>query len=152
MVLHANTKFDLQFMLNTCVNYFNYIGLDISVDGRDKSVYSSNTGAPTTKNEHLSVVVNENGKMVRKNLPYYESHESYKYLGLWINIDLNWGAQTRASNLMFQKYTSFLYKKCFNASQTAEILNLVIFPAITYRMNLIKYPDEVHSEVGQDRP
>jgi hypothetical protein len=31
----------------------------------------------------------------------------------------------------------------FNASQTVEILNLVIFPAITYRMNIIKYPDDI---------
>ena len=41
---------------------------------------------------------------------------------------------------MYSKYLSYLYKKCFNASQTAEILNLVVFPSLTYRMNIIKFP------------
>jgi hypothetical protein len=28
-------------------------------------------------------------------------------------------------------------------TSTAEILNLVIFPAITYRMNIIKYSNDI---------
>jgi hypothetical protein len=53
------------------------------------------------------------------------------------------GIQINASKATFDKYVAHLYKKCFNASQTAEILNLVVFPAITYRMNLVRYPEDV---------
>jgi hypothetical protein len=38
---------------------------------------------------------------------------------------------------MYSRYILYLYKKCFNVTQTVEILNLVIFLAITYRMNII---------------
>ena len=112
------------------------------MDGRDKSVYTNNTGLPYDDDEHLTITTFRNNKQQIKKLPYYYSNESYKYLGLWINLDLSWSDQTKASNAMFNKYIAFLYKKCFNATQTAEILNLVIYPAITYRMNLMKYSDK----------
>ena len=44
------------------------------------------------------------------------------------------------------KHLAYLRKKCFTASQTAEILNLVVFPAITYRMGVIVFPDEYISK------
>ena len=65
--------------------------------------------------------------------------ESYKYLGIWINLNLDWSDQMKQSNCSFNKYISYLYKKCFTATQTGEILNLVVFPTITYRMNVINY-------------
>jgi hypothetical protein len=139
MVLHAGTRIDLQRLLNECAKYFEFVGLDIAADGRDKSVYTSNTGPPSASNR-LHFTTHKNGVPEVKYLPYYESDESYKYLGLWINLDLDWEKQTRISNAMYSKYICYLYKKCFTASQTAEILNLVVFPAITYRMNLINYP------------
>jgi hypothetical protein len=41
---------------------------------------------------------------------------------------------------MFSKYILYLYKKCFNTIRTVEILNLVVFSAITYQMNIIFFP------------
>ncbi|EFE49442.1 hypothetical protein NEIELOOT_01787, partial [Neisseria elongata subsp. glycolytica ATCC 29315] len=65
------------------------------------------------------------------------------YLGVWINLDLNWNKQTQATSFQYSTYISYLYKKCFNATQTMEILNLVVFPAITYRMNIVYFPPKV---------
>ena len=141
MVLHTNSRNELQKLLNICNEYFEYVGLDIAVDGRDKSVYTSNTGTPLPQNM-LKITKYVNGIPETKILPYYKKNESYKYLGLWINLDLSWEEQTKISNFTYNKYISYLYKKCFNASQTVEILNLVVFPSITYRMNIMKYPDE----------
>src|ERR1700679_2928149 len=140
MVLHSHTQANLQSLLNTCVEYFQFIGLDISVDGRDKSVYTNNLTSPSVSEQTLKVTTVHKNKTTTKTLPFYKSKESYKYLGIWINLDLNWSDQTRISNAMYSKYLSYLYKKCFNASQTAEILNLVVFPSLTYRMNIIKFP------------
>jgi hypothetical protein len=123
-----------------CVEYFQFIGLDISVDGRDKSVYTNNLTSPSVSEQTLKVTTVHKNKTTTKTLPFYKSKESYKYLGIWINLGLNWSDQTRISNAMYSKYLSYLYKKCFNASQTAEILNLVVFPSLTYRMNIIKFP------------
>ncbi len=33
----------------------------------------------------------------------------------------------------------FIEKKCFNATQTISIINKVLIPAITYRMNIIVF-------------
>ena len=53
MVLHTNTKRDIQKLLNKCVKYFDFIGLKISTDGRNKSIYTSNIGKPITRDEKL---------------------------------------------------------------------------------------------------
>ena len=129
MVLHTNTNQTLQYLLNTSVEYFEFVGLQLATEGRDKTVYMNNTSERDT----LTTKTWENGKWTKKTLPYYTKEESYKYLGLNINLDLNWEDQTNASHGVFMKYISYLYKKCFNATQTIEILNLVVFPAITYR-------------------
>ena len=63
-------------------------------------------------------------------------------IGIWINLTLNWTDQINASNFIYTKYVTYLYKKCFNATQTVEILNLVVFPAITYRMNIVYFPSK----------
>ena len=75
MVLHTNTKKQLQSLLDKSVQYFNQIELEISVDRRDKSVYTSTTGSPITRQEQLTVTIIKNGKEEIKALPYYESHE-----------------------------------------------------------------------------
>ena len=80
MVLHTHTKRNLQKLLDYCVDYFQYVGLDISVDGRDKSVYTNNTRAPITEEEQLIVKTLKNKKIIKTALPYYTSQESYKYL------------------------------------------------------------------------
>jgi hypothetical protein len=43
MVLHSNSFTDLQKMLNKCVEYFEYVDLEIAINRRNKSVYTSNT-------------------------------------------------------------------------------------------------------------
>jgi len=140
MVLHANTNKELQFMLNEVINFFEYVGLQIAYDTRDKSVYTNNTSGID------KLYIDEKDQynnVIRKYLPYYSKEESYKYLGVWMNLSLNWNAQISASNFVYNKYITYLYKKCFNATQTVEILNLVVFPTITYRMNIIWFPEKI---------
>jgi len=74
-------------------------------------------------------------------LPWYEKDESYKYLGVWINLNLDWSHQTQVFKLYLLciNIWHYLRKRCFTASQAAEILNLVVFPSITYRMSVVKY-------------
>src|ERR1700753_2379688 len=131
MVLHTNKNEDLQELMNLCVNYFKFVGLQIAVDGRDKTVYTHNLN----RDIYDLYIRDKEGNRVK--IPIYSKTESYKYLGLWINLELNWEKQQHMSEKTINRYISFLYQKCFNASQTIEILNLVVFPAITYRMNFL---------------
>jgi hypothetical protein len=74
-------------MLNKCIEYFEYIGLEITINGRDKSVYTNNLAIQN--NNTLKVIKNIDDKYISKELLKYEKNESYKYLGLWINLELD---------------------------------------------------------------
>jgi hypothetical protein len=74
-------------MLDKCVEYFKYVGLEIAIDERDKSVYTNNLAIQN--NNTLKVIKNIDNKYISKELPKYEKNESYKYLGLWINLKLD---------------------------------------------------------------
>ena len=113
--------------------YFMYYGLELSLGGKDKTVYTSNNSVQ--EGTHLTY----NGK----NIPWAEPHESYKYLGIYINLNLDWKQQIKISSYKYLRHIAYLHKRCFNASQTAEILNLVVFPAITYRMCVVIFPKEL---------
>jgi hypothetical protein len=136
MVLHTNTNKDLQYLFDECKSYFDFVGLNISYNDKekDKIIYTNNTSRFDT----LYFDEKDNNRnIIRKYVLYNSGKEFYKYLEIWINLELDWTKQISVTNFMFSKYISYLYKKCFNATQTVEILNLVVFPAITYRMNII---------------
>lgn len=140
MVLHANKNFDLQLLMNDCANYFTYVGLSFSIDGTDKTVYTNNL----IYNIYNIYIRDKNHNLVK--IPYYKKSESYKYLGVWINLDLNWEKQQNVLSSTINKYITYLYKKCFNATQTIEIVNLVIFLTVTYRMNFAYFDKTLTNE------
>ena len=45
MVLHANTNEELQYLFNKCMDFFNFVGLKIAFNGRDKLIYTNNTSS-----------------------------------------------------------------------------------------------------------
>ena len=135
IILYAQNRIMLQKLVNIVQKYFKFFGLEICVDGRDKSIYTSNHII------NLSIKVDKkvDNKWISTDLPFYKPNESYKYLGVWINLNLDWSEQIKISNFIYHKNIAYLFKRCFTASQTAEILNLVVFPAITYRMSIVNY-------------
>jgi Reverse transcriptase (RNA-dependent DNA polymerase) len=132
MVLTSSSNRNMQELFDITTQYFNYFGLEMCIDDRDKTVYTSNRGSVEGK------TLLYNGKKV----PWLKPSESYKYLGVYINLDLNWNKQILITDLGFIRHIAYLRRKCFTASQTAEILNLVVFPVITYRMCVVVFPDE----------
>ena len=86
MVLNTNTNKELQYMFYEYINYFEFIGLQIFYNDRDKSVYTNNT----SKYEKIYIDKKDtNNLIIRKYLLYYNETEFYKYLGIWINLILN---------------------------------------------------------------
>jgi len=80
MVLHTNRNVDLQALMNICLDYFDYVGLQMAADGRDKTIYTHNVDW-----DIYDLYIRDKNKELLK-VPYYNSSESYKYLGLWINL------------------------------------------------------------------
>jgi hypothetical protein len=87
IVLHSNSFIDLQKILDKYVEYFEYVGLEIAINERNKSVYTNNLAIQN--NNILKIIKNIYSKYISKELSKYEKNESYKYLGLWINLKLD---------------------------------------------------------------
>jgi len=68
------------------------------------------------------------------NLPKLESSELYEYLGVYINLELNWDKQRIISKKKLLRQNYYLRSKCFNTTQTIDIINKVIISAAVYRM------------------
>jgi len=138
IVLTANSNQELQQLFDITQEFFTYFGLEISAVGSDKTIYTSNR----EKEEGTKLYIINPKTKAKETIPWLPKNESYKYLGLHINLCLDWTAQIKISNTNYMRHLAYLRRRCFTPSQTAEILNLVVFPAITYRMCIIKYPDE----------
>ncbi|HYJ01921.1 MAG TPA: hypothetical protein VEW92_06885 [Nitrososphaeraceae archaeon] len=107
MVLHANRNKELQYLFNDAIDYFTFVDLTLAFDGRDKSVYTNNTDS--LSRIYIEKFTEEKWK--REYLSYFESDELYKYLGVWINLQLNWKDQTNALKFAYNKYIYHTYTK-----------------------------------------
>jgi hypothetical protein len=90
MVLHTNINIDLQYLFDECNDYFDFIGLNISYNDKekDKTIYTNNTNRYDTLHFDKK---DSNRNILRKYVPYNSRKESYKYLGIWINLELWYG-------------------------------------------------------------
>ena len=84
IVLTSSTHKNLQHQFNTCALFFEHFALEMALDRRDKTVYthSSPTHKPL-KHPFLGTEV-----------PYTRDADSYKYLGVHVNLRMDWEKQT----------------------------------------------------------
>jgi hypothetical protein len=88
MVLHSNTNKDLQYLFDECKSYFDFVRLNISYNNKEKNktIYINNTSRFDT----LYFDEKDNNRnIIYKYIPYNSRKESYKYLGIWINLELD---------------------------------------------------------------
>jgi len=130
-----------QKMMDIISEYCNYYGLSINYDGRDKSVYTNNT----ENIQHKITFKDSEGKI--NELIKLKSDESYKYLGIYMNLNMNWERQQTITRTKFLRQLFFVEKKCFNATQTISIINKVIIPAIMYRMQVMIFDKKYLKEL-----
>ena len=97
IVLTAGSINNLQQMFNYCDSFFTYYNLDMAIDGRDKTVYTTNK--PGNAFIH---------KSKNKFIHTIKQGESYKYLGVWVNLDLNWDKQITMSHRQLMKHLAYL--------------------------------------------
>ena len=57
-----------------------------------------------------------------------DKNECYKYLGIYINLNLNWEKQKNILRTKILRQLFFIEKKCFNTIQTINIINKVLIP------------------------
>ncbi len=104
-------------------------GLEISNDGKEKTAYTTNS------TENIAKLHDNAGKEI----PRLEPDESYKYLGVHINLNLNWTKQTQVIEAKLVRQTNYLRHRAFTSRQTIMIINKVFIPSIMYRANVMEF-------------
>ncbi len=88
MILVSSTKEGAEKKWDKLKTFCRATGLEISNDGKEKTAY-------TTNSVHNKAKLQDNAG---KDIPTLEPEESYKYLGVHINLDLDWTKQTEVRN------------------------------------------------------
>ena len=91
IVLTTSSHKDMQRQFNICLAFFKHFGLEMAIDGRDKTVYTHNNPTHTAL-RHITL---------GKEVPRLRECEYYKYLGIHINLCLDWDKQVSVSNCTF---------------------------------------------------
>ncbi len=105
-------------------------GLEISCDSsREKTVY-------TTNSDHEVAKLMLNGAEIPRLAP----EESYKYLGVYVNLNLDWEKQKEEITRKLKIQTNYIKHRAFTAQQTVMIINKVFIPSVLYRANVIALP------------
>ena len=128
LIVTTSSLFNLKLALNMICNFLNLYNLELNIDhsAKNKTVYSSFGNKET--------LIYEDIKHRNVEIPFISSNECYKYLGVYINLDLNWDRQKIILWSSFQKQINFLCNKCLNIKQVTKILNIIIIPALYYSL------------------
>jgi exonuclease III/ribonuclease HI len=137
LVLVSKSYQDLQSMLDKVCKFSFNNGMSISTDSRAKSVYTT-----SDPDESLALQVTNwtSGCIEKINLPRLKPSESYKYLGILVNVNLDWSEEIASSVRKFGMQTHFLRNKCFTPRMLVDIMNKVVIPGVRYRMNVVRFP------------
>jgi hypothetical protein len=68
-------------------------------------------------------------------------NQSYKYLGIEINLNLDWGDQKTILETSVNKFSNFLKGKHITIQQKITIFNVILAAKFAYRMNIIKFEE-----------
>ena len=136
IILNGSNREELERIYEALLMFCEYYGIKIN---QSKSAYTYNN----TKEEYDSFYF--------ENIPIKKLNkkESYKYLGIWINLKLNWDKMKSEIENGYKKHVNMLKRKRITTDQKIEIINIITYSRITYRMNVIKFEEEFSNNYPQ---
>ena len=111
--------------------------LNLGTEGND----NSKTAFTTNDDKNIDIYIKGEDSKPKK-IPFIKPNDSYSYLGILINIDLNWELQEKSLKTNLLKYLILLYNRCFSVKQTVEAINTIFIPALAYRLAVIPIKDK----------
>lgn len=152
MALLTNDNKSMQTNIDLLQKFCFCYGLEINYDSRDKSTYTTNEEGDhkifirqlqcmTGQYDFFGVQYNKTELLITK------KEDTYKYLGIYINLQLDWGVQQTISRKKLLRQNFYLRNKCFNTTQTIDAINKVFLPAATYKMNVIDFGRSWYLEI-----
>ena len=102
LVITTSSLFNMKLALNMTNNFLNSYNMELNIDhsGKNKTVYTS------FWNKEILYYKDIKDNIIE--IPYITSSECYKYLGMHINLELNWDKQKIILWNSFQKQINFL--------------------------------------------
>ena len=135
---------ELQNMFNKVevFNQRNGLMLSIETDIKNPSKTVFSTNIPGIHNIKL------HQQNTEFNIPLISTDTSYKYLGIWINLDMNWNKQMNQIQATVSKFINHLNYRCYSTKHIVSIINKVLSPSITYRSAIISFPYEFLNNIN----
>jgi exonuclease III len=126
LLLIADNRKEMEEMLQTLGEWGIAHGFHVN---ENKSAYSHNSET------NLPI------KIQGKTLPTLPPSDSYLYLGIWFNINLDWTKQQKALAKKFKWRIKFLLKKRISAQQAITAINSITSAYISWSLSICDFPD-----------
>ena len=105
-------------------------GLEVAIDmkGASKTVVMTND-QDVAKEGKITITPNENGMSIdgeppkTMEIPVITGTKTYKYLGYWINVNLDWNEHLMKIDHATKMHVRFLSKRCYSAKDTTQVCN-----------------------------
>jgi ribonuclease HI len=128
VVLTADSKQLMEAMWKQVCEFAQYNNLAINPE---KSGYSTNDVAVAQL-----VARTKDGEKPVKML---DQGASYKYLGIWVNLNLDWRKQTEECEKKLKNSLTLISFKKMSVDQKISLVNITIHTSIGYRMNVVPF-------------
>ena len=124
--------------------YCDWAGIGVNVDPvrRNKTVYTSITRTRGTLAQHVGPFKPATPSQLTiqgHTIPHMTSHESYRYLGVLINLELDWTEQWAALMAKVTEEAHLINTCGATTGQQLHMVNTVMRPAIRYSMTVVPY-------------
>ena len=128
LVITTSSFFNMELAFNMICKFLRSYNMELNIDhsAKNKTVYTSFT--------NRGILMYKNLENSPTEVPFINASECYKYLGININLELNWDKQTIILWNCFQRQINFLCNKCLTTKQVTKILNSIIMPALYYSL------------------
>ena len=126
MILVGEGKENLKYNFKKLKNYCKYMQIYIN---QKKSALSNN------RNE------NYNLKFEKLEIPFLRREESYKYLGIWLNIEMNLKKQRDICKKYADKILKYLDRRMLTSNQKVHLINSLVNPCLAYQMQVVRFKD-----------
>jgi hypothetical protein len=130
----SNTAQGAEDMFHKIVQFSKWARLQVSPS---KSTY---TCAQASSRAHLTVLVVTNSLPISQAITELPPNDSYKYMGLLINLALDWSAHLKYTKAKVAHFQHLIWHKHLSTKQHILVSNVVINTYIGYGMCVVPYP------------
>jgi hypothetical protein len=142
IALISDSRGKLRTSLSLLKEFCKTYGMQLSHD-KTKYTFKSDTQIPCPRN--YFVIDTSEGQ---KEILTLQPDESYKYLGIKINLDLDWKDDIDMTLDKLRQKMAIFKRKCLTPELKVELINMLIMPIARYHMTSTIWPKDKLKELN----